>query len=252
MNILIYLLFSITLFFAQNDTITVSGNDLNIRYLRNVKSQYVSYYKKNTDSSPEKITLINFDVQLKTLFSRRVIEINQQWNMDTLIHKATSVLDQSDFSTLLYEYYWKRSGYSVKFDFLDKVITYDKPIPESQRLKVETEFKKSLAQNTLNWHSDIVLLPLLDFKENRVFKITFYEAGFGDAQDVIYTVIGTEELLLSSGKRVVCWLLENKEDSQSANYSRFWISKESRELMKEEDFFGRYRYKLKLLIADGN
>jgi hypothetical protein len=98
-----------------------------------------------------------------------------------------------------------------------------------------------------------VIFPLLPYKENRVFKINFYDPP-SEPKEVYYTVIGSDYLTNSLGEKISCWVLEFEVPKRyGGGYQHFWISKKDRELLKEEDRFGnRFRYKLKLNVSEHN
>jgi hypothetical protein len=64
----------------------------------------------------------------------------------------------------------------------------------------------------------------------------------------MYTVTGSDFLTDQDSKKINCWVL-NYSDGPNG-YERFWISKRTKEVLKEEDFSARgYRYKIKLGIS---
>jgi hypothetical protein len=93
---------------------------------------------------------------------------------------------------------------------------------------------------------------LLPYKEGRKFVIKFYDPGFGKAQDAKYDVTGSESLLGSDGSRIDCWVMQHNFEIPSGGNGtqRFWISKRTHEILKEEDKTpDGYRYKLKIAIS---
>ena len=64
-----------------------------------------------------------------------------------------------------------------------------------------------------------------------------------------YEVLKSEKIIIA-GTEIDCWVL-NYNLAKPNDYQKFWISKKSHELLKEEDVFGYfYRYKLKLLVDE--
>jgi uncharacterized protein len=50
-----------------------------------------------------------------------------------------------------------------------------------------------------------------------------------------------------------CWVMEERSGDEKKEYQRFWISQETKDVVKEEDFFnGGYRYKLKFAFSETN
>lgn len=241
--------------FAQTkgDTVIIGPNDLVAKNLQTGNFTYVVFRKKTKQSPAETITLVKIKVESKTYNGKPAFAITQQWELDgNIVHTAYTVLDAKDFSTLLHDTYWKRLGYSQKFDFVAKKVYFDGNVPDADKAKTEQDFNESFNKYNLNWHSDLIILTLLPYKENRTFKINFFDPGFGKAEEAIYTVTGSDVLTNSSGEKIDCWVLGHTPMSGNG-YQRFWISKKKKEILKEEDLFnGVYRYKLKLEVTEEN
>lgn len=235
--------------FAQTkgDTIVIQAKDLELKNLKTGNSTYIVYNKKTKQSPSEKIVLVKIKVESKIQNNKPAFAVTQQWDSDgAVVHTAYTVFDAKDFSTLLHDTYWKRLGYSTKFDFETRKVSFDGNVSENDKRKSEQDFDESFNKYNLNWHSDLIIFTLLPYKENRNFKINFYDPGFGKAQEVLYSVIGSDLLTSSTSKKIECWVLETKF-TQSVGYQKFWISKKEKEVLKEEDSFNNtFRYKLKL------
>jgi hypothetical protein len=241
--------------FAQTkgDVLVIEPKDLLVKNLQTGNFAYLVYRKKTKESSPETMTLVKIKVESKTYNNKPAFAITQRWESDgNIVHTAYTVLDAKDFSTLLHDTYWKRLGYSQKFDFETKKVSFDGNVPDSDRAKTEQDFNESFNKYNLNWHSDLIMFTLLPYKENRTFKINFFDPGFGKAEEVLYAVTGSDFLINSSGEKIDCWVLEHKLDSGNG-YQKFWISKKKKEVLKEEDLFNNtYRYKLKFEVTEEN
>lgn len=235
------------------DTISIGASNLNKKRILFGKVTYVVYTKKTRESPSEGIYLSKIDVKQKIYDNKGAIEISQQWDKgDTVVHTATTLLDLSDFSTLLHKTYWKRLGYSTTFDFGFKKITFDGIVTDSVKYATTRDFTESFNKYNLNWHSDLIIFTLLPYAENRAFKINFYDPGFGKPSENIYTVTGSDVLMTFAGKKTACWILEIKIPG-GIGYQKFWVNKEDNAILKEEDFYnGTYRYKLKLEVAENN
>lgn len=235
------------------DTITISPSNLNKNAIKYGEVTYVVYNKKSKESPSEGIYLSKIDVRQKLYNNKETVEIKQQWDKgDTVVHTATTILNASDFSTLYHKTYWKRLGYSTTFDFESKKIVFDGMVADSVKSAATQDFTESFKKYNLNWHSDLIIFTLLPYAENRVFKINFFDPGFGKSSENIYTVIGSDNLLTFAGKKTSCWILEIKIPG-NVGYQKFWVNKENNSILKEEDFFNNtYRYKLKLEVAENN
>lgn len=233
------------------DTLVIGPTSLKMAKLNIGNRAYIVYNKKTKDSPSEKIVIVKIGIKSVIHNGRQAISINQRWEMDTVVHTAYTILNPIDFSTLQHNFYWKRLGYASKYDFTNKNVSFEGYVPDSAKSKSIEDFKRSFNSYNLNWHSDLIIFPLLPLKENMIFKINFYDPGFGQAKEVLYTVIGTEVLFSSSGEKIDCWILEHKLSESVVGYQKFWISKNANEVVKEEDLFnGRYRYKIKLSVSE--
>jgi hypothetical protein len=93
------------------------------------------------------------------------------------------------------------------------------------------------------------MFPLLPYKEGAVFKINFYDPGFEAPKNRYYSVIGSAMLTGYDKQPIECWLLSH--GSLPSSYQVFWISKKTFEVLKlEEEYGGKFRYKIKLGFSD--
>ncbi|HTH54864.1 MAG TPA: hypothetical protein VL728_02380 [Cyclobacteriaceae bacterium] len=244
--LLIFQLIAVAAYAQKGDTVAIGPGDLQLKNLNYGSHMYLVYSKKSKTSPAERSTLVKINVERKN----SVIVVAQQWDMDTIVHKAETQFDSRNFTTLTHDTYWKRLGYTAKFDFVNKRVYFEGRLADSLKAKATKEMNDSFSKYNLNWHSDLMIFPLLPFKENRVFKINFYDPGFGKPTEVFYRVEGSEQLSSAKGK-MDCWVLVIRHTKPQAAIQKFWISKASNEVLKEEDEFGgRYRYKLKLAVAE--
>jgi len=251
--ILLFIISSNNVSSQIKDTISISANTLETKFLKKGRHSYIVYFKDSLQAPSRNIQIVKINVTDKIYNNNKSIAIEQSWERDTIIHTANTILKQSDLSTLYHEYFWKGNGSNVAYDFVNKNVTFNSKFPDSTKIKIREGFIGSFENYNLNWHSDLVIFPLLPFKENRTFKINFYDPP-SESMEVYYTVIGSDYLTNSLGEKVDCWVLEFPVPKKyGGGYQHFWISKKDRELLKEEDLFGKmYRYKLKLNISEKN
>ncbi|MBI3481375.1 MAG: hypothetical protein HY015_00065 [Bacteroidetes bacterium] len=235
----------------KNDTLVIRPEHLGIKDLTIGRSTYIIYSKKSKESPAERTVLVKINVESIAHNGKPAISVTQQWDRDTITHAAVTLFNRTDFSTISHNSFWKRLGYTSKFDFETKKVSFEGKVIDSIKNKITSDFNDSFKKYNLNWHSDLVIFSLLPYKENRVFKINFYDPGFGKAQEVFYSVTGSDFLSGSSGEKIDCWTLINKITTPVNGYQKFWISKKTKEVLKEEDSFnGQYRYKLKFAVSE--
>ncbi len=128
------------------------------------------------------------------------------------------------------------------FNFDEQHITGDKSVADN----VKAEFSIASQADTLNWELDIETFSLLNYSADKVFKLNFYHPGSKSAPKYyLYTVVGSEVLTTSNFGDVDCWLL--KIDYALGSHATFWIDKNTRQMMKMQEVWGKNnRYKILL------
>jgi hypothetical protein len=240
-------------FFLKGDTLRVQPSDLDIKGLQTGNYSYLIVRQKAKDSPATSMILAKMSVERISYHGRPAIAVRQQWDRDSVVHRAYSVFDAGTFSTLLHDTYWRALGYSMVFDFEAK--TFDskavlRAIPDSVKKSCGDELAGSSGAYNLNWHDDLVIYSMLPYKEGRTFLINYYDPGFGKPVEVPYTVTGSDWLVSRGGEKTECWTLEHADEN---GVEKFWISKRTKEVLKEEDHGANwgYRYKYKLGVAGG-
>ena len=235
----------------KGDTVHVRPSDLNIKGLQTGDYSYLIVRQKGLDSPAASMIVAKMTVSRETYHNKPAIVVRQQWDRDSIVHQAYTVFDASDFSTLLHDTYWRVLGYALVFDF--EARKFDsravvRSIPDSVRTSCEQELAGSFGAYNLNWHDDLVIYSMLPYKENRTFMINFYDPGFGKPVEVPYTVSGSGRLTDRGGAGIDCWILEHGDEN---GVEKFWISKKTSEVLKEEDHGKNwgYRFKYKLGVA---
>jgi hypothetical protein len=255
MKHVLYGLFFLSVTFAgraqKGDTLWVKPTDLNIQGLQTGNYTYLIVRQKAKDSPAMSMILAKMSIQRDTYHNKAAIIVRQQWDRDSIIHKAYTVFDARDFSTLLHDTYWRVLGYSLIFDFENRTVDSKdiiRSIPDSVKKSCTEELAGSFGAYNLNWHDDLVIYSMLPYKENRTFMINYYDPGFGKPEEVGYKVTGSDVLTDRGGAVIDCWVLEHGDENGT---EKFWISKKTREVLKEEDHgkSGGYRFKYKLGIS---
>jgi hypothetical protein len=249
-----FFLFSIVGSFAQKaDTIVVDAKNLQIKNLHFGNSNYMIYSRKGADKPNQNNTLVKINVSKQDHNGQEAVVINQIWyESDTVSHTSFTLLKANDLSTIQHNYWWKRNRQNISLNFEKKTANIEGKISDVQKEKFLKSFNQAAESGYfLNWHSDLVMFPLLPFKENTVFKIKFYYPGFSLPSTEIYKVVGSETLKGLAGENIDCWVLEYALPKGMTGYQRFWIAKKTREFIKEEDKIGEYyRIKLRMVVSE--
>src|SRR3984957_10303629 len=145
-NVLCGLIFLFAAYAARaqkGDTIHVQPADLNIKGLQTGNYTYLIVRQKAKDSPATSMILAKMSVQREMYHNKPAIIVRQQWDRDSIVHKAYTVFDARDFSTLLHDTYWRGYGFALIFDFETKKFdsrTVQRAIPDSIRRACEEEF----------------------------------------------------------------------------------------------------------------
>ena len=241
--------FSASASYSQQDTITIDASSINTRHLIPGTHRYLVYFKMGKDSSRKNYQLWSRTIDFVQQDGKERIRVTQEWeDNDTIIHRANTLLDDKTFATYSHFSWWKGWG-SMNFDFTNKEALMN-GIPfqsktDSNSIRQYKAFEKATTQYFLNWHLDLEVFSLLPFKDKVTFKINFYDPGSPAPRYEAYSVVGSAKLTGYNNQKIDCWLL--RHGSLPRNQETFWISKQTQEVLKlEQEFSGRYRYKIKL------
>ena len=152
----------------KGDTLHVRPADLNIKGLQTGDYSYLIIRQKARDSPATSMILAKMSVTRENYHDKPAIVVRQQWDRDSVVHKAYTVFDARDFSTLLHDTYWRVLGFAMVFDFETRKFdsrAVGKPIPDSVKTSCEQEFAASFGAYNLNWHDDLVIYSMLPYKE---------------------------------------------------------------------------------------
>jgi len=241
-------------FAKATDTLQVTQKDIDTKALQTGSYSYILYNKLTKESPAQRIVLVKINVQAEDYHNKPAFVITQEWDLDTVVHAAYSIFDAKDFSTIVHNTWWKRLGYAINFDFEAKTVKFEDKgikggIPDSIKTNAIKDFNQSFQSYNLNWHADLLVYQLLPYKDGRTFVINYFDPGFGKAEKVAYTVTGSDFLTNNAGQKIDCWVLSHSDPGNIVE--RYWISKKTKEVLKEEDSSPRgYRYKIKISVAD--
>ena len=246
-------LFTIVGYGQKTDTVIVDASKVNTKFLTPGTHRYLVYFKMGKDSSRTKYQLWSRTINFISYQDHDAISITQEWeDNNSIVHTAYSVVKGNDFTTLYHKTWWKRPV-SFTFDFVKKQASLDDVSlsikTDSVNINRLSAFEKASSQYFLNWHLDLEVFSLLPYKTGAIFKINFYDPGFRPPSSELYSVIGSDTLTGYNNEQIDCWLLQH--GSLPENQEVYWISKKTREVLKlEQEFSGKFRYKIKLGFSD--
>ena len=249
------LFFSFGVHAQKTDTVKIDVSNVNTKVLLNGVHRYLVYFKNGKDSSRTRYQMWTRKIDRITYQNKPAISVTQEWeNNDTVIHTVYTVCDEKTFAPLYHEA-WTRGSGNSSFDFTAKKASYlnvaltDEDTAR-QRKGMWGAFKKALDEPyVLDWHLDLETFPILPYKENTTFLINFYDPGFPAPKYQAYTVSGSGVLTGYDNQKIDCWLLQHQGSATSTE--TFWISKKTKEVLRlEQEFGGKYRYKIKLPFSN--
>jgi hypothetical protein len=230
----------------------ITAADLRIDQLRAGASTYLVYMHGAAGSGIKRVMLASSEVKQERIDGADAWVIEHSWEDENgIVHTARSVHAARDLATLSQTSAWNWPGRTFTTDVtpsrgLGKV-TGD--LPPEARARIEAGFKAMRGEWWLNWHSDLALLPLLPFERGGTLRVRLFDVGMDAPIDVDYSVVGTRSLRAADGGTYECWLVETESGRPgTGNFQRFWIDKQRRIVIKEEDVIGD-SYRSKVLLS---
>lgn len=243
------------------DTIRVSGKDINTKVLKEGTHRYLVYFKMSKDSVRTQTQFWTRTIKRTDYNGIPAIEIDQVWeDKDSIMHMVKSISNAKTMQPLYHKSWWKVAtarGAVTKVvnttivDLVNKTVSHNGSLlsdadTAKQVRAIWEGYKSSQNRYFLNWHSDLETFPLLPYRKGVTFVIPFYDPGTAsNYQEVAYTVTGSDKLTGYDDQKIDCWLLVHED---KGNKEVFWVSKKTKEVLKlEQEINGRfYRYKIKL------
>lgn len=235
------------------DAVPVSPSDMHIDRIRPGTSTYLVYMHGAPGSGIKRAMLSTSTVARERIDGADAWVIAQEWEDESgIVHTARTVHAARDLATLAQTSAWKWTGknYTTVIDAKSGQGRIEGEVPAPVREKIEAGFATMRDGWWFNWHSDLALLPLLPFEKGGTLRVHLFDVGMAAPMDVDYTVLGSRTLQGGDGTAYDCWLVETDSGSPgSGNFQRFWIDKQRRLVVKEEDVFnGMYRSKVLLSV----
>lgn len=232
--------------------VSITAADLRIDQLRPGTSTYLVYMHGVPGSGIKRVMLATSEVKQERIDGADAWVIAQSWEDESgIVHSARSVHATRDLATLSQTSAWNWPGRTFTTDVTPKrglgKITGE--LPPQARERTEAGFKAMRGEWWLNWHSDLAFLPLLPFERGGTLRVRLFDVGMDAPIDVDYSVIGTRALRAADGGDYECWLVETESGRPgTGNFQRFWIDKQRRIVIKEEDVIGD-SYRSKVLLS---
>lgn len=231
---------------------TVTPADLHVDRLQPGTATYLVYFHGAPGSGISRAMLATSTIARDRVDGEGAWVIEQHWENETgVAHTARTIHAADDLSTLSQVSAWHRPDGTITTRVVpaDGRGTIEGELPANRRARMEQGFAAMDEGWWLNWHSDLALLPLLPYERGGTLRVRLFDVGMPAPMDVDYTVVGDRTLQGGDGTtRYDCWLVETESGAPgTGNYQRFWIDKERRIVVKEEDVFnGQYRSKVLL------
>ncbi|MBS0219054.1 MAG: hypothetical protein JSR63_12890 [Proteobacteria bacterium] len=229
----------------------VTAADLHLDLLHPATSTYLVYMHGPQGSGIKRAMLASSEVRRERVDGKSAWVIEQHWeDQNGVAHSARTVHAAGDISTISQTSSWTRPDrkFTTRIEPARGYGNIEGELPEASRSAMQAGFSAMKDGWWMNWHSDLTLLPLLPYEKGGTLRIRLFDVGMPAPMDVDYTVVGERALTGADGRRRDCWLVETESGRPgSGNHQRFWIDKNTRVVVKEEDVFnGMYRSKVLL------
>ncbi len=227
--------------FCQNNPLKISGNDLEVGYLKEGQNNYLVYVEKG-DGTILDIAIWERNISFSKYNGEDVIAVSQHWkNHDSVRSRVVQSIVKKENLNPIYHYSENGRGIKEAFDFTENTVKGTDTVVQNDK----KDFYLELKEPTFNWELDLEMFQCLPYQKSKVFRIGFYHPGGRIAPAFYnYEVIGEESIIFDGSKKIECWLLQLKQ--KDGNKTTFWITKNTREVMKmEEQWKGIRRYKIK-------
>lgn len=177
--------------------------------------------------------------EVKEYQNKPSIYIKQHWTSSDG-KSDREIYSYNDIDTFAPQYHWSKNakGESAYTFTPDKVVG-DNSLPGNSK----ADFEMTSQAPFLNWELDIETFQLLDYAEGRTFSLNFYHPGSKTPPGYYqYKVIGSDSLVTAGKHSIDCWQLYI--DYGKGSYATFWIDKDTKQMIKMEEKWGKFtRYK---------
>jgi hypothetical protein len=196
---------------------------------------YLRYTVSNGKRSA--IDLWQRKVSFEQVNGKTLMHIAQQWDADgknncTVIQDAW--FEPGSFIPLTQERHVTKEGQSTYRAYrfyadhvegmADKADNKDK------------DFKKALPEPAYNFETDIEFFQTLPLAAGYEAKISFYDAGLDEPGWYSFKVIGEDSIAGPDGKPVDCWVMSTDYNHPGEYLTKFWFSKQSQVMMREQSW----------------
>ncbi len=229
--------------FSQTITVNAESNILEMAHLKEGTSKYVVYFTDSLHRQKTSGDIWERTTTFAALKDRPVVHFSWNWyHHDVLQSQIINICNQKTLAPVFHKAIYNDT-LVVAYDFNQEAMIPSDTVPRNVMLGREG---KKLGIPIISWEQDLETFPLLPItKIGQEFKIAFFDPNKEAATYHRYKVIDQRSLKLAKDVEVLCWVLKIEYDASA--YGLFWISSESREFLKSQEYFnGHYRYKVKL------
>jgi hypothetical protein len=230
---------------AQTDTINAKTNRLQTERLVEGVARYLVY---NVDSMSGAISTadiweraVSFGILPGN--PQPVVMFEWKWyHNEFLFRHVKAVADRKTLAPISEIALFK--GYAFAgYTFTNGFLMPDSTVAQN---RVNKGLKVPLNPPVLNWEWDMETFSTLPIRRiGQRFAIAFMDPNNPQPNYYLYEITGEDNLALNKEASIKCWTLHINYGNGA--YATFWISQQSREVLKMKEYFnGSYRYKVKL------
>ena len=232
---------------AQVDSINTINNKLIYEQLNFNQNTYVVYFQDSLSGLKYNISIWDRKLSPITINGQERYQLNwRRHNSDTAwVANYKIVVDSETFTPISEKIVVdinKPSKRQLRRYFIfenNKMITSsDTVLHNDKEVKIEN------LNYAFNWELDMETFSILPLAKDKRFAINFYHPGGMPPAYYLYVVTSIETIIYNN-KEMDCWIL--KKSDENGDYSKFWIAKDSHQVLKLEEKFGdQYRFKFKI------
>ena len=241
--------------YAQTDIDTINSinNKLIVSSIKESKKEYLVYLTDKNKNRKNIGDIWKRTTKFSNLNGKENIEFGWEWYIkDGILYKTvTNLCDAKTLAPIYHKAVYNTTGDSrydrelgIKaYDFIDNKMMPSDSVKDNI---VAGKESVNLDIPTLSWELDLETFELLPIKSvGQKFAISFFDPSENKPDYHLYEVTGKELLKLNLDTVIECWILCIKYDE--SNYAKFWLTQNSHEVIKMEEYFNGF-FRIKELL----
>lgn len=192
-------------------------------------------YTVTPDGHRSAIDIWSREISFETKGGKRLMHIHQQWDEAgrPVVLVQDAWFEPETFRPLTQQKVVTKDGKVTvaAYRFLPDKIVGDDAVPDNTK----KGFVQASSEPTNNWETDMEYLQALPWSKDYAANINFYDPGLDPPARYTYAVIGEGPIAAADGGKIDCWIvgIDFKDGGETVPV-RFWLSKKTQVLIREE------------------